>query len=62
VKNVKMKIEGNQLVITIDLLKRLGTSNSGKTTIVASTQGNGQLPAPFEHIALGLNCYTNKGE
>jgi hypothetical protein len=62
VKNVKLKIEGNQLVITIDLLKRLGISASGKTTIVASTQGNHVLPPPFEHIALGVNAYTGRGE
>jgi hypothetical protein len=62
VKNVKMKIDGNQLVITVDLLKRCGPSKSGKTVIVATSEGNATLPHPFEHIALGLNAYTNKGD
>lgn len=61
-KNVKLKIDGNQLVITVDLTKRHGQSKSGKTTIVATSEGNAPLPHPFEHIAFGLNAYTNKGD
>ena len=56
-KNVEMKVTGNILTITVDLSKRLGKSQSGKTEIVASTEGN--LPVDgHPEIKLGLNCFT----
>jgi len=56
--NVKATIEGNTLVIRVDLIERHGRSSSGKTTIIASTQGNKALPAPFADVQFGLNVYT----
>ena len=38
-KNVDMKVEGNILTIKVDLSKEYGPSSSGKTIIVASTEG-----------------------
>ncbi|MBR9977853.1 MAG: hypothetical protein KFH87_07170 [Bacteroidetes bacterium] len=38
-KNVEMKVEGNILTITIDLSKEYGLSSSGKSVIIASTEG-----------------------
>jgi len=55
-KNVEMKVEGNRLVITIDLAKSYGPSKSGKTTIIASTDGNVGLKEKPE-IKVGLNVY-----
>jgi len=57
-KNVELKVEGNILTITVDLTKEFGPSSSGKTTIVASTEGNQSLPNRDEKI--GLNVYKKK--
>ena len=39
-KNVEMSLEGNILTIKVDLAKEFGPSASGKTIIIASTEGN----------------------
>ena len=57
-KNVELTVAGNILTITIDLSKEFGPSSSGKTTIVASTEGNVTLPEREEKI--GLNVYRKK--
>jgi hypothetical protein len=57
-KNVEMKIEGNILTIKVDLSKEFGPSSSGKTTIVASTEGNVSVPDRDEKV--GLNVYKKK--
>lgn len=59
-KNVEMTVDDDQLVITIDLTKDFGPSKSGKTTIVASTEGNKSLPGREEKI--GLNVYRQEGK
>ncbi len=56
-KNIEMTIEGNILTIKVDLSQRFGKSSSGKSTIVASTEGNQALPGQ-EEIKIGLNVYT----
>jgi hypothetical protein len=56
-KNIEMKTEGNILTITVDLSQRYGKSSSGKSTIVASTEGNQPVPG-YEEIKIGLNVYT----
>jgi hypothetical protein len=53
-KNVEIKIEGNAMTITVDLSKTFGSSKSGKTTTIASTEGN-QAVSPG--VFLGLNVY-----
>jgi hypothetical protein len=57
-KNVEMKIEGNILTIRVDLSKEFGASGSGKTTIIASTEGNVSIPDREEKV--GLNVYRKK--
>ena len=57
-KNVEMKIEGNILTIKVDLSKEFGPSASGKTTIIASTEGNISVPDRDEKV--GLNVYKKK--
>ena len=54
-KNVEMTIEGKTLTIKVDLSKDFGKSKSGKTIIVASTEGNVSVPERDEKI--GLNIY-----
>lgn len=55
-KNIEMKVEGKILTIKIDLSQEFGRSSSGKTTIVASTEGNVGVP-DNEEIKIGLNVY-----
>lgn len=57
-KNVEMNVEGNILIIKVDLSKEYGPSSSGKIIIVASTEGNVSIPDHEEK--LGLNVYRKK--
>ena len=58
-KNVDMKAEGNILTINVDLTKEFGPSSSGKTIIIASTEGNVAIDG-HEEIKVGLNIYKKK--
>ncbi|MCX9013765.1 MAG: hypothetical protein OIN89_03060 [Candidatus Methanoperedens sp.] len=49
-KNVGIAIEGDILTIKVD---------SGKTIIIASSEGNQSLPE-HEEIKIGLNVYKKK--
>lgn len=55
-KNVDMKVEGDTLVIKVDLTKEFGPSSSGKTIIIASSEGN-QTIEYKDGYKLGLNVY-----
>jgi hypothetical protein len=57
-KNVEMSVLGNVLTITVDLSKEFGPSSSGKTIIIASTEGNVAVPNREEKV--GLNVYRKK--
>jgi hypothetical protein len=57
-KNVEMHVEGNILTIKVDLAKEFGPSSSGKTIIIASTEGNVSIPDRDEKV--GLNVYRKK--
>jgi hypothetical protein len=57
-KNVEMTVEGTTLTITVDLSKEFGPSASGKTIIIASTEGNVTIPNRAEKV--GLNVYRKK--
>jgi hypothetical protein len=54
-KNIEMTIEGETLTIKVDLSKDFGPSKSGKTIIIASTEGNVSVLERDEKI--GLNIY-----
>ncbi len=58
-KNVDMKLEGNILTIKVDLTKEFGPSSSGKTIIIASTEGNQPVEGK-EDVKVGLNVYRKK--
>ena len=58
-KNVEMKTDGNVLTIKVDLTKEFGPSSSGKTIIIASTEGNVSVEG-HDEIKVGLNVYKKK--
>ena len=58
-KNMEMILEGDILTITIDLSKDFGPSSSGKSIIIASSEGNQSIPEK-EEIKIGLNIYKKK--
>lgn len=55
-KNVEMKLSGEKLIIEVDLTKDFGKSSSGKSIIIASTEGNVNVPE-HEGFKIGLNVY-----
>ena len=55
-KNVEMSVENNILTITVDLTREFGPSASGKTIIIASTEGNVAIEGA-EDKKIGLNVY-----
>lgn len=55
-KNIIMKRKENILTIEIDLTKRFGKSKSGKTKIVASTEGNVAVDG-YPQVKIGINAY-----
>ncbi|MDO8720783.1 MAG: hypothetical protein Q7J31_00930 [Syntrophales bacterium] len=58
-KNIEMKLEGNILTMKVDLTKEFGPSSSGKTIIIASTEGNVAVDG-HEEVKIGLNVYRKK--
>ncbi len=58
-KNVDLNLEGNILTIKVDISKDFGPSASGKSTTIASTEGNKSLPGK-EDIKIGLNIYKKR--
>jgi hypothetical protein len=52
-------VEDNILTIKVDLTKEFGPSSSGKTIIIASTEGNIAIPEK-EEVKIGLNVYKKK--
>jgi hypothetical protein len=50
--------EGNALAIKVDVSKEFGPSSSGKTIIIASTEGSVSVPDREEKIE--LNVYRKK--
>jgi hypothetical protein len=54
--NTDIKVDGDKLIITVDLSKDYGPSKSGKTHIVATTQGN----VSVGDVKLGLNVYRSR--
>lgn len=55
-KNVSMEVKGSTLTIKVDLAKDFGRSKSGKTIIIASTEGNVTIDGS-DGAVIGLNIY-----
>jgi hypothetical protein len=58
-KNVEMTLEGDILTIKVDVSKDFGPSSSGRTIIIATTEGNVSVPGG-EDKKIGLNVYRKK--
>lgn len=56
-KNIEMTVRDDILTIKVDLTKTFGKSSSGKSIIIASTEGNVSVPSRDE-VKIGLNIYT----
>jgi hypothetical protein len=56
-QNIEMDVQGDILTVTIDLTKRGGVSNSGKTISVATTSGGVSVP-DHKDIKIGINAYV----
>jgi hypothetical protein len=55
-KNITIKVDGEIMKIEIDLAQDFGKSKSGKTLVVASSEGN--VPVPdHPNMRLGINVY-----
>jgi len=50
-----MEKKGNVLTITVDLSKKGTPSSTGKSLVIASTQGN--VPVEGSDVIVGLNVY-----
>ena len=53
-QNIEIETIGNTLTIKIDLSKRGKKSASGKSTMIATTEGNKVVQGD---IRIGINCY-----
>ncbi|MBI5648337.1 MAG: hypothetical protein HY962_15505 [Ignavibacteriae bacterium] len=60
-KNVDMTLDGNILIIKVDVTKEFGPSSSGKTIIIASTEGNISVEGK-EDVKVGLNVYKKPAQ
>jgi len=58
-ENVKITRTGKKLTIEVDLSKKGTPSKSGKTLVIASTNGNQRIDGEGD-IVVGLNVYTPK--
>lgn len=55
-QNVQIVRKGNIVTLTIDVSKSYGPSKSGKTEMIASTQGNVRIEGS-EGLSLGVNLW-----
>ena len=55
-QNVEFQVQGDTLLIRVDLRQELGESASGKSVIIGTTGGNVAVPG-YEDIKVGLNVY-----
>jgi len=58
-QNIEATIDGKILILKIDLTQELGPSSSGKSTKVASSEGNVSVPG-HEDIKIGVNVYKQR--
>lgn len=59
-KNIEVKLDEKKkvLTLTVDLTKEFGDSVSGKTTIIASSEGN--AASGLDGVKFGLNVFRSK--
>lgn len=56
-QNISYMVQGDYLIIKVDLTKRLGPSSTGKTVMIAKGSG----VKVDQNIGFGLNVYTKEG-
>ncbi len=67
-KGVSVAAQGNILTIQLDMSKNFGKSRSGKSIVIATTEGNKGISSKMgreDNVYLGVNCYkyeNNKPE
>ena len=54
--NVQVEVEGNVLILRVDLSQNFGLSSSGKSVIIASSGGNASVPG-YSDVKVGLNVF-----
>lgn len=52
-RNVRIGVDGDKMIIEVDLSEKAEPSMSGKTLIIGTTQGN----AKIGDVRVGLNVY-----
>jgi hypothetical protein len=57
-ENVKVTTKGSIITIEIDSAVDLGPSKSGKSRLVASSQGNHKIAVAGRELFIGINAYT----
>ena len=57
-KNISTKVEKDKLTITIDLKAKTEPSKSGKSDVIASSEGNQKVEGTDVYI--GLNVYRKR--
>jgi hypothetical protein len=55
-KNIDVIVKDGKAIITVDLSKNFGPSTTGKSIIIASSEGNAEIPGA-NGVKLGLNVY-----
>lgn len=55
-QNIESRVEGKKLILVIDLEAPTTVSGSGKSLIIASTQGNASIAG----VKVGLNVYKSR--
>ena len=58
-KNIEMSVTDTILTIRVDLSRNYGESGSGKSIVIASTEGNRRIPGA-DDLRIGLNVYQPK--
>ena len=59
-RNIETSVSGNILTLKIDLAAEKTASSSGKSLIIASTEGNVSIDEAHPEIKMGINVYTKK--
>lgn len=59
IKNIRYELVGSELTIKVDVSKDFGPSHSGKTIIIATSEGNEPLG---NGVIMGLNVYRKVGK
>ena len=57
-KNISTEVKNNKLIITVDLKAPTTPSKSGKSDVIASSEGNTKVDG--SDVYIGLNVYRKK--